>query len=121
MWILQPPEKGYFFIASKPLVKTEILSSPIFENMVGGSIPPPNRKGADLYVPTLHLAWIWLFVRACRMIFILQICLKGFVPCHAWDIFKSHEGNYIIENAKSVCKHKIENHNYLEIILKSQF
>ena len=41
-----PPEKVNLLFPSNPPLKTEVLSSPpLFENLVGGSTPPPSKKG----------------------------------------------------------------------------
>ena len=60
MWQLQPPLKKVTpLFSSKPLLKVEVLSSsPLFENLVGGSIPYPlspfrKRGGGGVHIMTL--------------------------------------------------------------------
>ena len=36
-----PPEKSHSRLSQEPPLKVEILSSPLFENLVGGLTPPP--------------------------------------------------------------------------------
>ena len=51
MWQLQPlPEKSHSPLSQQPPLKVEVLSSPppLFENLVGGSLPPsptPAERG----------------------------------------------------------------------------
>ena len=42
---IKPPKKNHPLIPSNPSLKIEVLSSPLFENWVGGSIPL-QQKGA---------------------------------------------------------------------------
>ena len=47
------PEKSYPLFPSNATLKVEVLSSPLFENLVRGSTPlPPYIKGG---VPTMNL------------------------------------------------------------------
>ena len=50
MWKLLPPppsEKIHPLFPSNHPLKAEVLSSPSFENLVGGSTPPPNPQPAE--------------------------------------------------------------------------
>ena len=44
--IATPPEKSHPLFPSNPTLKVKVLSSPFFENLVGGS-PPPSRPNAE--------------------------------------------------------------------------
>ena len=49
-----PPWKESPLSPGNPPLKTEILSSPLFENLVGGSMPLPQQKeGEGVCVYTL--------------------------------------------------------------------
>ena len=53
-----PPEKSHPLFISNPPLKVKVLSSPppLFENLVGGSIPPADRgKGGAPYGFTVTL------------------------------------------------------------------
>ena len=52
----------------------------------------------------------------------VQACISiKYINYKPYQSMKSHESNYTLESAGSVCKQRFEMRNYLESILKSQF